>query len=181
MDRAADGASGQQQEHRPTGRRSRPIRRCSFARSRRRGRMRRQARQDAGYATEGRLSSITCGWRMGCGSMDFHPNPDVRAERLAGAGAVWDERLGGDRCEGRCGCCILREQLPQDVSIGFGLLATIKAGSHFSERSRAMWTGTGGPYACDYGHQGKSSAVQVGGEEQRGQSRSEFHVSGCRG
>ena len=71
----------------------------------------------------------------GVWTMDFHPNPEYTAhgiqERVlcAMSGTVVidaaSERLM--HVEGR---------LPQDVSIGFGLLATIKAGSHF-ESDRA--------------------------------------------
>jgi hypothetical protein len=65
-------------------------------------------------------------WRM-----DFHPNPDyspsgIQEHVLCGMSG-WvaidehDQRL-----------MHIEGTLPQDVSIGFGLLATIKAGSHFS-------------------------------------------------
>jgi hypothetical protein len=67
----------------------------------------------------------------GVWTMDFHPNPEYSPhgieERVLSAMSgtlvidAAQERL--IHVEGR---------LPQDVSIGFGLLATIKAGSHFS-------------------------------------------------
>jgi hypothetical protein len=71
----------------------------------------------------------------GVWTMDFHPNPEYSShgieERVlcAMSGTVVIDEAQGRlmHVEGR---------LPQDVSIGFGLLATIKAGSHFaSERA----------------------------------------------
>jgi hypothetical protein len=67
----------------------------------------------------------------GVWTMDFHPNPEYVAhgieERVlcAMSGTVVIDAAAGRlmHVEGR---------LPQDVSIGFGLLATVKAGSHFA-------------------------------------------------
>jgi len=67
----------------------------------------------------------------GVWTMDFHPNPEYSSHGLeervlcAMSGTVVIDEAQGRlmHVEGR---------LPQDVSIGFGLLATVKAGSHFS-------------------------------------------------
>ena len=67
----------------------------------------------------------------GVWTMDFHPNPEYTAhgiqERvlcaMSGTVVIDEAQQRLMHVEGR---------LPQDVSIGFGLLATIKAGSHFA-------------------------------------------------
>jgi hypothetical protein len=67
----------------------------------------------------------------GVWTMDFHPNPEYSSHGLeervlcAMSGTVVIDEAQGRlmHVEGR---------LPQDVSIGFGLLATVKAGSHFA-------------------------------------------------
>jgi hypothetical protein len=67
----------------------------------------------------------------GVWTMDFHPNPEysphgIEERVLSAMSGTLEIDAAQDRLmhvEGR---------LPQDVSIGFGLVATVKAGSHFS-------------------------------------------------
>lgn len=67
----------------------------------------------------------------GVWTMDFHPNPDYSAhgieERVL---CAMSGTLVIDAADVRL--MHVEGRLPQDVSIGFGLLATVKAGSHFS-------------------------------------------------
>lgn len=67
----------------------------------------------------------------GVWTMDFHPNPEYSPhglqERVL---CAMSGRVVIDAAQDRL--MHVEGRLPQDVSIGFGLLATVKAGSHFS-------------------------------------------------
>ena len=67
----------------------------------------------------------------GVWTMDFHPNPEYSAhgieERVL---CAMSGTLVVDAAQERL--MHVEGRLPQDVSIGFGLVATVKAGSHFS-------------------------------------------------
>jgi hypothetical protein len=71
-------------------------------------------------------------WRM-----DFHPDPGYvpngLQERVLHGMSGW---LAIDAQAGRL--VHIEGQLPRDVSIGFGLLATIHAGSHFTSERRSV-------------------------------------------
>jgi hypothetical protein len=108
----------------------------------------------------------------GVWTMDFHPNPEYSAhgieERVlcAMSGTVvidaGQERLM--HVEGR---------LPQDVSIGFGLVATVKAGSHFSSE-RADEDGHWRTLHVLTNIQGKAVLFKSVGKDTE-VTRSEFH------
>ena len=75
----------------------------------------------------------------GVWTMDFHPNPEYSAhgieERVL---CAMSGTLVIDAAQERL--MHVEGRLPQDVSIGFGLVATVKAGSHFSsERADEGW------------------------------------------
>ena len=108
----------------------------------------------------------------GIWTMDFHPNPEYSShgieERVlcAMSGTVVidaaQERLM--HVEGR---------LPQDVSIGFGLVATVKAGSHFSSE-RADEDGHWRTLHVLTDVQGKAMLFKAVGKDTE-VTRSEFH------
>jgi hypothetical protein len=73
----------------------------------------------------------------GVWTMDFHPNPEYSPhgfeERVLSA---MSGTVAIDAAQERL--LHVEGKLPQDVSIGFGLLATVKAGSHFSSERGDM-------------------------------------------
>lgn len=105
--------------------------------------------------------------------MDFHPNPEYQPKSIEEhllhgmSGTVWVEAhaMRLHKLEG---------SLPADVNIGFGLLATIHAGSHFSTERDPMGAGQWKTTRIDSAIDGRAILFKTIARNQQ-TVRTEFH------